>query len=170
MRRFSFILILSLVIIPRIAPAQFIGGSSLLGIHVGISNVIRATVVGVKFEEGVTEAGPGTIGISGKLDYYTSNAGSLGNQTYIFGVISANYHLTISDGTFDPFIGIGIGYLSETNKFPDASGITFYNTDGSGFNVVFSIGARYYLSQSIAVRLEFGTSLVYAVGGFDFGF
>jgi hypothetical protein len=165
-----FLIFFAVFIIPSAAAAQFIGGSSILGVHVGVSNVIRATVLGVKFEEGAIEAGPGVFGISAKLDYYTSNAGSLGNQTYIFGVISANYHITISDGTFDPFLGLGIGYLSETNKFPDASGITFYNTDGSGFRPVFSVGARYFLSPSIALRLEFGSSLVYAVGGFDFGF
>src|SRR5579872_1807679 len=150
--------------------AQVIGGTSLLGPHIGISNVARATVLGVKFEEGMTGAGPGIIGLSGKLDYYSSIAGSLGNQTYIFGVVSANYHIVIADGSVDPFFGVGIGYLAENNKFPDASGITFYNTDGSGFQFVFSFGARYFLSQSFALRLEFGTSLVYAVGGFDFGF
>jgi outer membrane protein W len=165
-----FLIIVFVFIFSSSAIAQFIGGSSVLGPHIGVSNVARATVLGVKFEEGATTVGPGTIGISGKVDYYSSNAGSLGNQTYIFGVISANYHITIADGSFDPFFGFGLGYLSETNKFPDASGITFYNTDGSGFRFVFSFGARYFLSQNLALRLEFGTSLIYAVGGFDFGF
>ncbi|MFI5263862.1 MAG: outer membrane beta-barrel protein [Candidatus Kapaibacterium sp.] len=165
-----FLVVVFLLSISRVSPAQFIGGSSLLGPHIGVSNVARATVLGVKFEEGITDAGPGVIGISGKIDYYSSNAGSLGNQTYLLGVLSANYHIRIDDGSFDPFLGFGIGYLSETNKFPDASGITFYNTDGSGFKFIFSFGARYFLSPNFALRLEFGTSLVYAVGGFDFGF
>ena len=164
------VLILSSIFFPQFARAQFISGSSLLGPHIGVSNVSRATVLGFKFEEGITDLGPGTIGGSAKLDYYSWNAGNLGIQTYIFVTASANYHITLSDGSFDPFVGIGFGYLVETNKYPDQSGITFYNTDGSGFRFVFSGGARYFLSQNFALRLEFATSPVYAVGGFDFGF
>jgi hypothetical protein len=164
------IFVLFPLLFPTLVVAQFVGGSSMLGPHIGVSNVARATVLGAKFEEGITEAGPGTIGVSGKLDYYSSNAGVLGNQTFIFAILSANYHIKFGDGSLDPFFGFGLGYLAETNKFPDASGITFYNTDGSGFRFVFSFGTRYFLSQNLALRLEFGTSLVYAVGGFDFGF
>jgi hypothetical protein len=165
-------LVLSSILLPRFAAAQFIGGTSLLGPHIGVSNVSRATVLGFKFEEGITEFGPGTIGGSGKLDYYSWNAGNLGVQTFIFVTASVNYHIKFGDGSLDPFFGLGFGYLSETNKFPDqsGSGISLYNTEGSGFNFVFSVGARYFLSQNLALRLEFGTSQVYAVGGFDFGF
>jgi hypothetical protein len=167
---FCIVIILLLVALPRQSPAQFLSGSTELGPHIGVSNVSRATVLGVKFEEGIVDAGPGIIGGSAKVDYYSWNAGGL-IQTYFFIVASANYHIIFGDtSNFDPFLGIGIGYLYEKNSFPPSSGISYYNNDGSGFNFVFSVGARYYLSPGFALRLEFGTSQVYAVGGFDFGF
>ncbi len=155
---------------PTISKAQFDNGSGIIGPHVGISNVTRATVLGIKFETGIAQIGTGVIGLDGTVDYYSFNGGDFGSQSYIFFIVSALYHLRIDDGSFDPFIGIGAGYLSERNTFLPVSGITYYNTDGSGFRPVISIGARYFLSRSIAIRLEFGTALVYAVGGVDFGF
>jgi len=155
---------------PQLCTAQFLSGSSVIGPHIGVSNVDRATVLGLKFEEGITGVGPGFIGGSAKVDYYSWNSGGV-VQTYIFITASANYHLKLDDiPNLDPFAGIGIGYLYVTNNFPATSNIQFYNNSGSGFNFVFSAGARYYLSPGFALRLEFGTSQVYAVGGFDFGF
>jgi outer membrane protein W len=169
LRNFFFVFFL-ISIFSGLSNAQFLGGSSLLGIHIGVSNVARATVLGVKFEEGITQAGSGTIGGSAKLDYYSWSTLGI-NQTFFFITVSAQYHLKIEDSPgFDPFAGIGFGYLYETNKYPGSSGITYYDNVGSGFNFVLSIGARYFLSPSIALRLEFATSPVYAVGGFDFGF
>jgi hypothetical protein len=171
-KKICIALIVFLTFLPRLSRAQFIGGSSVLGVHIGVSDVSKATVIGFKFEEGITEVGPGTISGSGKLDYYSWNAGNLGIQTFIFVTASANYHIKLGDGSLDPFFGLGVGYLAETNKFPDpsGSGFTLYNTYGSGFRFVFSLGARYFLSPNLALRLEFATSPVYAVGGFDFGF
>src|SRR5579872_3675473 len=104
---------------PRHADAQFLGGSSVLGVHIGVSNVARATVLGVKFEEGFTGAGPGTIGGSAKVDYYSWNAAEGVIQTYFFIAVSGNYHLKLEDSpNFDPFAGVGLGYLYETNKYP----------------------------------------------------
>jgi outer membrane protein W len=168
--KFGIVSIIMLAWFPGLSTAQFLSGSSVLGAHIGVSNVARATVLGVKFEEGFTEAGPGTIGGSAKVDYYSWNADGGVIQTYFFITVSGNYHLKLDDSpNFDPFAGVGFGYLYETNKYP-TSGFYYYDHVGSGFNVVLSIGARYYLSPGFALRLELGTSQVYAVGGFDFGF
>jgi outer membrane protein W len=170
MHRSIFFLFVLVLLLPRLSFAQFTSSSSVLGVHIGVSNVARATVLGAKFEDGIAQAGPGVFGGSAKVDYYTWNAGGI-IQTYFFVTASANYHITLGDSpAFDPFVGLGIGYLYETNKYPSSSSISTYDNAGSGFTVVASLGARYYLSPSVALRLEFGTSQVYAVGGFDFGF
>lgn len=158
------------LLFPATDSAQFQTGSSILGPHIGISNVARATVLGAKFEQAIADLGAGTVGVSAKLDYYSWNSGPLGVQSYYFAVIAAQYHLRLEEN-LDPFAGIGAGYLYERNTWSDPStGLNYYTPDGSGFKFLLTLGARYYLSPSIAVRLEFGSSLVYAVGGFDFGF
>ena len=169
-KKYFVIGLVIIIILPSVSDAQFIDGTSILGAHIGVSNVAKATVLGVKFETVITNAGSGVIGFGAIADYYSYNAGDFGTQTYIFINASALYHLKLDDGSFDPFFGIGAGYLIEKNTYPPTGGIAYYNTDGSGFKAVISIGARYFLSPTVALRLEFGSSLVYAVGGIDFGF
>ena len=161
----NFLFAILFLLLPIVTKAQL----SLLGPHIGISEVARATVLGIKFEEGISNAGPGTIGGSAKLDYYSWTADLV--QTYLLITASMNYHLRLDDSpSFDPFLGVGLGYLYETNKYPASAGVTYYDNNGSGLHFILSIGARYFLSPGFALRLEFGSSQVYAVGGFDFGF
>jgi hypothetical protein len=168
MKHIGIAIVILLLVLASVCKAQFAGGSAILGAHIGISNVARATVLGIKFEAEITEASPGFIGGSGTVDYYSWNAGNFGNQTYLFFIALVNYHLKIEDGSLDPYIGIGAGYLSERNTFSSPGSLTFYNTEGSGITLVLSLGARYFLSPNFAIRLEFGSSLVYAMGGLDF--
>ncbi len=148
-----------LVTLPMLGKAHFDKGTTMLGPHIGLGSYGNAFTVGGKLEFGVTkpgDAGPGVIGIGLRVDYL-----SIGDGYSLIGVLgSANYHFKVGDGSWDPYLGLGLGYAS-------FSGGGLYGV--SGIQFIGNAGIRYFMSRALALRLELGSGISYAVFGIDFG-
>ena len=146
-------------------------GSMLLGPHIGLAAFGSAPAFGVNFETGVTEpgkAGPGVIGISGRVDYFGFSEIDW-KYTWIAVGVFANYHFAVNT-PWDPFLGIGLGYQNVSVSWTGASGEQF-GSGAWGSGVYFSgdAGIRYFFSPTMAARAQLGFGVTYLVLGLDFG-
>jgi hypothetical protein len=150
--------------------AQFNNGSILLGPHIGLSGVGSQPTFGANFEVGVTDpgkAGPGIIGISGRLDYWSWSE-TYWKWTWITLAAFANYHFALEDKRWDLFLGLGFGYENVSTSY---SGDPLFNNSAYGSGIIFAgnAGARYFFSPNFAARALAGFGLTWLVLGVDFG-
>lgn len=85
--------------------------------------------------------------------------------TLIGGLVSASFHF-MPGKKFDPFIKAGVGYFSWSN---DASSSSISAAQVSGVGYGGQLGFNYFLSNSMAIRLQFGWPF-YGSGGVTFKF
>ncbi|HJY64857.1 MAG TPA: hypothetical protein VJ455_11925 [Ignavibacteria bacterium] len=141
---------------------------NLLGISLGFWPTNNAPVLGVNYENQVTQAGIGTIGLGGLFRYYTygvtySNGDSRRYNFSSFGM-QANYNFNqIGDGKFVPSFGLVLGYNSVNSSYTDVRGNAVYISDityTSGAWLWAQAGFRYFFSNSVAggVRIGFGNN------------
>jgi hypothetical protein len=164
----------SLFVTPQSSSAQFTNGKMLLGPHIGISGVGSQPAFGANFEVGITEpgkAGPGIIGISGRIDYWSWSDGEFYKYTWITVGVFANYHFgwLIESKDWDLFAGLGIGYENVSSSYsgPFASLVSYGY--GSGIFISGDAGARYFFSPGFAARAQVGFGLELLALGVDFG-
>jgi hypothetical protein len=158
-----------LFLTPRLGSAQFNKGSMLIGPHIGLAAYGGSPAFGANFEVGITEpgkAGPGIIGISGRLDYWSYGFDSFDKFTWITVGVFGNYHFQLDDKRWDLFAGLGLGYQNVSWSYSGpGSGIASY---GSGIFFAGDAGARYFFSPGFAARAMVGFGLEWLVVGVDF--
>jgi hypothetical protein len=166
---FSVLLISALFISPTSSHAQFTNGKMLLGPHIGLAAYGGSPAFGANFEVGVTEpgkVGPGIIGVSGRLDYWSYGFDAYDKFTWITIGVFGNYHFSLDDKRWDLFAGLGLGYQNVSWSYNGVgSGIATY---GSGIFFAGDAGARYFFSPAIAARAMVGFGLEWLVIGVDF--
>ena len=168
----SLMLIVVLLLSPSLGSAQgFNKGSLLIGPHIGLSAIGSTLSFGANIEAGITDpgkAGPGIIGISGRIDYWSWSFDSYYKYTWITVGVFGNYHFALEDRRWDLFVGLGIGYENVSSSYSGASSIFSY-AYGSGIFFAANAGARYFFSQALALRALVGFGLTTFVLGIDFG-
>ena len=162
------VVIAFLTVAPQTISAQFVNGKVYLGPHIGLSAIGSSPTFGANFEAPITQpgkAGPGIIGISARADYWSWSYSDVDKFTWITLAVYANYHFALEDKTWDPFLGLGLGYENVSWSY---SGV------GSGNNiypsaVFFSLegGVRYFFSPNFALRALVGFGITYVVVGVD---
>ena len=144
----------------RSSVSGFSPGYNDIGFVIGLGGLGGASLsFGGRFEHAVKalpDLGHGVLGIEAAFDYYAWSGGSgLGSYTwkYIPIGVTANYHIKLDDPTFDPFIGLGLGYQIITCTAPG-----YPNGYCSNSNLYFigRLGARYFFSPSLAGYLDVG--------------
>ncbi|MDY0083085.1 MAG: hypothetical protein RBR74_07885 [Ignavibacteriaceae bacterium] len=170
MKRLLFVFLIS-VLCTSFSNAQFSPNKHHLGPSVGFSFLGSTPQFGLNYEYGMDVKDFGLIGIGGIARYwsYSEGAGSWGwKYTDILIGVQANYHFKISDGKFDPWLGVTLAYDAGSVSWDGPSGQSFATPTYGGMFFGGNAGARYWFSPAIAVaaRLGFG-SLGY--GGLDLG-
>jgi hypothetical protein len=162
------IIVCSLLIIAGAANSQLKERDNLLGISLGLWPSNNAPVLGVNFENQISQAGVGTFGLGGIFRYYTfgvtySNGDSRRYTFSSFGV-QGNYNFNqIGDGRFVPYLGLVLGYNSVNESYTNVTPNAVYITDityQSGAWLWGQLGFRYFMSSSVAggIRLGFGNN------------
>lgn len=150
---------------------RFNENSTLLGPHLGLAAYGSTPIFGANFETAVNkpgQLGPGILGVSGRLDYFSWNDGLYYKWTWIAAAAYLNYHFKVGEtGEFDPFVGLGLGYQNVSYDYSGTgSSIASW---GSGIYLAGNAGARYFLSRNLALRALIGFGVSYLVVGVDFG-
>ena len=147
------------------ASAQLKERDNLLGGSLGFWAHRNVPTFGVNYENQITQAGIGTIGLGGVFRFYTYSEGySYTDYRYSFVSLGfqANYNFNqIGDGKFVPFVGLVLAYNSVSRSYTTVSGHTYYYVDNSynsGMWVWGQAGFRYFFSPNVAgsVRLNGG--------------
>jgi hypothetical protein len=169
----SGLFVCALLLSPRISSAQFVNGKVYLGPHIGLSAVGSSPAFGVNFEAPITQpgkVGPGMLGISARIDYWSWSYGFLtDNATYTYITVAAlvNYHLLLEDKTWDPFVGLGLAYIHTSFSWPGSE--AFNNIYPSYITIVGTAGVRYFFSPNFAARAMLGFGVTFVTVGVDFG-
>ena len=136
------------------ARAQFTNGALYLGPELGIGlGYGGGIVLGGMIESAITN--PGTVGsgrlaIAGRIDFYSWSDGPF---SYSFIPIAAycDYHFALNDTRWDPFIGLGLGYvIVHSSGFEDGFGYGY----GSNLFLAAQVGVRYFVNPNLAIRAE----------------
>ncbi|HET9137624.1 MAG TPA: hypothetical protein VFO76_13405 [Candidatus Kapabacteria bacterium] len=159
------VLVCSMMMVGLSAQAQFKSGKNLLGPHIGLSQYGSTITLGGMFEAPVNkpgDAGPGIIGVSGQINYYSYDFFGTSVTWILFGAFG-NYHFVLEDNrTIDPFIGLGLYYAVVS------SNVTGYSY-GSGVYLGIQAGMRYFFTPNVAGRVMLGNSASFLTLGVDFG-
>lgn len=137
------------------ARAYKVGYTDIGGV-VGFGNVGSASMAfGGRFERAIKplpDLGDGVLGIEVSADYYHwSNvyAGFDYGFTYMPIGVTANYHFKVSNPKLDPFVGLGLGYLSVSTKY---TGVY----DASTTYFIGRAGLRYFVKPKMALYGDVG--------------
>ncbi len=155
-----------LMILTLSASAQLKERDNLLGGSLGFWAKRNVPTFGISYENQVTQAGIGTIGIGGVFRFYTYsyNYSNGDSRKYSFMSLGfqTNYNFNqIGDGKFVPFAGLVLGYNSVSSTYTDISKNAVYINDyaySSGMWVWAQVGMRYFFSPNVAgsVRINGG--------------
>jgi hypothetical protein len=170
-------------LIPSRAVAQFTNGSNYIGPEIGLGlGYGSGIMIGGMFETPITDpgtVGPGRLAIAARIDYWSWSDSYLGAYAYTYsysyipiGVI-CDYHFVLHDTRWDPFIGLGLGYVIISSSYSGPAFGPGFNPSasyGSGLFFTGQIGARYFFSPSMAIRAEFGFDYLPLAVGLDFRF
>jgi hypothetical protein len=155
----------------------FVKGDKVFNVGLGIGSTLYSGVgyksglppVSASLEVGVTELGPGVLGVGGYFgisSYKWEDAwgGSTYGWRYTNIIIGArgNYHYSFTE-KLDTYAGIMLGYnivsSKETGSWPAIYGDLSANA--SAFIGSFYIGGRYYFSDAFAVMAELGYGIAW---------
>ncbi len=183
MRVRSFLLII--LLLGSVVPAKaqsFEVGDNVLGVSVGIGGYYRAyssyssqtPALGLSYELGVTELGPGILGVGGFLGYKSLSYRSRANPwlggpgfeydyrwSYLIIGLRGAWHYNDWHGLpeLDTYAGLMLSYNSVTYRdntlYPAGFNAT-YSYGGGGIGLTAFLGARYYFTPSVAAQLELG--------------
>lgn len=168
---YLFSITLMICITPRLFAQGFHNGDMFIGPHIGLAAFGSAPAFGANFEMGITDSGktgPGLIGISGRVDYFGFSDIDW-KYTWISVGVFANYHFILSDRTWDPFVGVGLGYQSvSTSWVGEGSSFGYSGSWGSGIYFAGDAGVRYFFSPAFDARAQAGFGMTWLVVGVDF--
>lgn len=178
---FSALLVAAVLFAPAISTAQsFNVGDKVVGLSLGIGGNYSAgstyssqtPAIGLSYEQGVSDLGPGVLGIGGYLgykslfygaDYAYGNVRYTYDQTWnylIIGVRGAwHYNEWHGNDKLDTYGGVMLSYNSVSFKDKtNYSGGVVASTNNSSSGVGFTgfLGARYYFSDNFAAHAELG--------------
>jgi hypothetical protein len=134
----------------------FSSTTAVMGPTVGIGGIDGASLAfGARYEKGVKQLpdfGNGILGIGAIANIYQYSTANFGSSSSSFRFVqlgaTANYHFHVDNPKWDPFLGLGLGYV-----VADVSGL---GTANSGLFTVGYAGARYFYSQSMAIQADLG--------------
>jgi hypothetical protein len=179
MRKFFAVFVLSFIVSSTAILAQssplpggnpnFKAKDFYVGAHLGLGGGWYSTIGPVvNIEYGVLS----NLGITASTGFFGYTEGFTGytwSYTSIPVIVGANYHFDLLRvNKLDTWIGIGLGYTFGGWSSSDASR-AYTGSVGSYFSWDGRLGGRYYFSDKLAAKLEFGYwSLGYARIGVDF--
>lgn len=157
---FAFLIITGLGITSSFAQS-YSKGDNLLNVGIGLGGGF-GTPIGLSFEHGFSDQ------ISaGAYVAYASTSQSFGvgkiNSTYILTAARASYHFDFGVEKLDPYIGAILGYNIASAKWTGAGAVPA--STAGGFIYGGHAGARYFLSEKIALFGEVG----YGIGTLNAG-
>ncbi len=167
---------------PLAGHAQFEQGTNVLGVGVGIgggygigftgAGVSQTPALGIHFDHGMGELGPGVWGLGGAIGYkslhykqnipYWNNYAYDYSWTYLTIGVRGTWHYNEWHGVdkLDTYGGLMLAYRSATYKdktvYPDGWIGSKYSWSGSGVGFSGILGARYYFTDNIGAFLEAG--------------
>ncbi|MGQ0647433.1 MAG: outer membrane beta-barrel protein [Gemmatimonadaceae bacterium] len=154
------------------AQATTTGGFTLgymdIGPTIGLGGIGSAGVAfGGRIEKGIKalpDMGDGMLGIEASIDIYSYDYVVGHSFRYIPIGVTANYHFNVkSNRKIDPFLGLGLGYLTVSTSF----GGTYGN--GSGIYFIGRAGVRYFMKERLALYADAGAGAATLNAGVTFG-
>lgn len=160
----------------------FSEGTNVLGVGVGIggaysgigfsgSSVSQTPAIGLHFDHGMGDLGPGTWGLGGYLGYKklsydeTFNFGNTFNYDYSWTYLivgargSWHYNDWHANDKLDTYGGLMLAYNAVTykdnTKYPQGFNNT-YSYSGSSIGLSLFLGTRYFFSENIGAFAEVG--------------
>lgn len=147
---YTFILILALT---AASNSQLKERDNLMGGTLGFWAKNSTPTFGFNYENQVTQAGIGTIGLGVLLRYSSYEKNERYSNVFLGG--QANYNFNqVGNGTFVPFLGVVLGFFSSS---PNGNSLK-----ESGLWAWGQAGARYFFSPNVAGVFRFG------LGNFNF--
>lgn len=140
-------------------------GDGVVNIGVGVGGGL-GTPVGLSYEYGFSDKLSGGIflGYAGlKEDFGFASY----KWTYILGGARASYHFNFNVERLDPYVGIILGYNYAKGSW-DGSGSNWPTPSAGGVVYGGHAGARYYLSEKLALFGEVGYGLGALTAGIAF--
>jgi hypothetical protein len=163
MRRFAAVAVL-LITAMRVSaqtasptpPSLFTSTSSIIGPTIGVGGINGASLaIGGRYEKGVKQLpdlGNGVLGIGAIVNVYQYSSANFGSGSSDFRFVqlggTANYHFHVDDPKWDPFLGLGLGYV--------VANVSGLGTANSGLFTVGYAGVRYFYTQSMAIQADLG--------------
>jgi hypothetical protein len=127
------------------------------GATVGLGGIGGAFAIGGRFERAIKalpELNNGILGFQLSADWYRYDQRFLTADydfTYLPIGATANYHFGVTNKKFDPFVGLGLGYVIVSSSY-DGVG----NVDASGAYFAGRLGLRYFVNSSMAAYVDTG--------------
>ncbi|MEZ4808277.1 MAG: hypothetical protein R2815_12510 [Flavobacteriales bacterium] len=169
--------------------AQFEIGDNVAGISIGlggnyVTNTSQSPALGLSFEHGVTDLGPGVLGIGGYLGYkslgykarYINAYEYDWRYTYlILGVRGAwHYNEWHGNDRLDTYGGLMLSYNSVSWKdntvYPSGAVVVSSGSASSGLGFTGFLGTRYYFNDNFAVHGELGYGIAILNLGLSYKF
>jgi hypothetical protein len=173
-------------LLPSRASAQFTNGSNYIGPELGLGiGFGNGVMIGGMFETPITNpgtVGPGRLAIAARIDYWSWSDNAYSDYSYTYSYIPigvlCDYHFVLLDpkgiqSKWDPFIGIGLGYVIVSSSYSGPAigdGFNPSSSYGSGLFFTGQVGVRYFFSPSMAIRAVYGLDYLPFCVGFDFKF
>ncbi len=180
LRSFALLSAIGTTALLHTATAQFEVGDKVLGLSVGIGGNYSAgstyssqtPALGLSYEQGVTDLGPGVLGIGGYLGYKSLSA----KTDYAFGTTRYSYDWTWNylilgvrgawhyndwhgNEALDTYGGVMLSYNSVSFKdntdYPTGS-VAYKYSSASGVGFTGFLGARYWFSEQFGAQAELG--------------
>ena len=142
----------------------------------------QTPALGLGYERGVMDLGPGVLGIGGYLGYKSLAHRYAGpgyeydwSWRYLIMGVRGNWHYNEWHGIdeLDVYGGLLLSYNSvkwtDNTRYP-ANSILLNQTASSGIGLSALLGARYYFTESLAGQLELGYGISYASIGLAYKF
>lgn len=136
----------------------FTVGYSDVGGIIGLGGIGGADfAIGGRFEKGIKQLpdlGNGVLGVQAAVDYYNADYDFLVDDsfTYIPISVTANYHFNLKNKKFDPFLGLGLGYLYARYDCGQFCG----SASTGGVYLVGRLGMRYFMTPKTAFYADVG--------------
>jgi hypothetical protein len=188
MRILSLSALLAFAAFSQHALAQFDIGDNVAGLSIGIggnyvTNTSQSPAIGLSFEHGVSDLGPGTLGIGGFLGYkslsYESNYFFYQyDWKYTYLIIGArgvwHYNYWHGNESLDTYGGLMLSYNSVkwTDNTVYPNGVLHASEGGasSGIGLTGFLGARYYFSENFGAHAELGYGITVLSVGVSYKF
>jgi hypothetical protein len=137
-------------------PALFTSTTSVIGPTIGVGGIDGASLaIGGRYEKGVKQLpdlGNGVLGIGAIVNVYQYSSANFGAGSSDFRFVqfggTVNYHFHVDDPKWDPFLGLGLGYV--------VANVSGLGTANSGLFTVGYVGARYFYTPNMAIQADLG--------------